>query len=234
MDGRPSGTALESPGRSSNGGEPKKTARAQRLEWLALQYPSPKRRPNIDDFSPDVYDRLARAFGARGIMETPARSSENGFMSSARSRVSSFARPFLFLYAFFFDSGMSPARAVATFLGCIAIGTAAVYIADRGWPLNIDPVLVLETTTVNSLVVPSKESAHAFIPGLLIGATTTAAVDELPADMKSSRFSMPLKLSSRRWRSAKRDGARSPPAQEACFGGLAWRSTPSWDGSSLR
>ena len=180
MDGSgEAGPRSEASGRSSNGGEPKKTARAQRLEWLALQYPSPKRRPNIDDFSPDVYDRLARAFRGAGYYGDARAIIRERLHVERQISGSSFARPFLFLYAFFFDSGMSPARAVATFLGCIAIGTAAVYIADRGWPPNIDPVLVLETTTVNSLVVPSKESAHAFIPGLLIGATTTAAVDEL-------------------------------------------------------
>jgi hypothetical protein len=93
----------------------------------------------------------------------------------------SFARPFLFLYALLFDSGMSPARAVATFLGCITIGTAAAYVADRGSSLlDIAPVLVLETSTVNSVVVQSGEQESVFVPGLLIGAAKTSAIDELP------------------------------------------------------
>ena len=169
----------KAPGLSPNAGEPKKTARAQRLEWLALQYPLPKRRPNIDDFSPDVYDRLARALRGVGYYgDARAITRERLHVERQVSGIS-FARPFLFLYALLFNSGMSPARAVLTFLVCIAIGTAAVYVADRGWPPNIDPVLVLETTTVNSLVVPSEESANSFVPGLLIGAAKTASRDEI-------------------------------------------------------
>jgi uncharacterized protein YjbI with pentapeptide repeats len=181
MDGSgEAGPRSEASGLSPNGGDPRKTPRAQRLEWLALQYPSPERRPNIEDFSPDVYDRLARAFRGAGYYGDARAITRERLHVERRISGISFARPFLFLYAFFFDSGMSPARAVATFLCCIAIGAAAVYVADRGLSHpRIDPVLVRETTTVNSLVVPSQESAHAFVPGLLIGATTTAAVDEL-------------------------------------------------------
>ena len=151
-DAAEAGSPSKAPNLSRDAGKPKKTARDQRLEWLTLQYPLPKRRPNIDDFSPDVYDRLARALRGVGYYgDARAITRERLHVQRQISGIS-FAWPFLFLYAFFFNSGMSPARAVATFLGCIAIGTAAAHIADRGWSQpHIDPVLVLETTTVNSL-----------------------------------------------------------------------------------
>jgi hypothetical protein len=41
-------------------------------------------------------------------------------------------------------------------------------------------VLVLETSTVNSLVVPSSDLDHSYVPGRLIGTTNTSAIDELP------------------------------------------------------
>ncbi len=157
------------------------TARAKRLRWLALQYSPPGRRPNIDDFSPDVYDRLARALRAAGYYGDARAIIRERLHVERQISGFVFARPFLFLYALLFDSGMSPARAMATFLGCVAIGWAGAYVADHGSPwLHIRPVLVLETSTVNSLVVPSRDLDHGFVPGLLIGAATSAVVNELP------------------------------------------------------
>jgi hypothetical protein len=155
--------------------------RARRLRWLALQYPPPERPPNIDDFSPDVYNRLALALRKAGYYADSRAVIRERLRVERQISGLSFARPFLSIYALLFDSGMSPARAVGTFLGFIAIGWAAAYVADHGstWA-HIDAVLELETSTVRSLVVPSNESENVVVPAILIGAAKSSAVDELP------------------------------------------------------
>ena len=157
------------------------SASANRLRWLDMQYQAPARTPNIDNYSPDVYDRLTRAFRAAGYYADARAVTRERLRVERRIAGTSFARPFQAAYALLFDSGLSPRRAIITFIGCISIGWAAAHVADHGsqW-LGLAPVLVIETNTVSSLAVPSGGTTHSFLPGLPIGTTGNAAGDELP------------------------------------------------------
>jgi hypothetical protein len=155
-------------------------ASRQRLQWLTRQYPRPGRQRNDTDYSPDAYERLTQAFRATGNY-ADARS-----ITRARLRIErqltgwSFTRPFRALYDWLFDSGQSPARAATTFIACVMFGWLATNIADHGSTLlGLKPVLMLETSTVNSLVVPGEKSPGTFRPGLLIASSKTAQFDEL-------------------------------------------------------
>ena len=73
-----------------------------------------------------------------------------------------------------------PARAVATFLCCIAIGTAAAYVADRGLLTRVSILCSCSRQRPSTRSSCRRVSQHTrFVPGLLIGAPTTSAVDEL-------------------------------------------------------
>ena len=140
-----------------------------RMQWLNLQYKT--RRPTRDEYLPEPYESLAKAFRLEGEYDEARRITSARLTIERKLNVHVMFRWLVWLYALCFDYGLSPLRAVVTFISCIAVGWAAVTVADAGFDqsrfdkslpgqmlgsLNIKippirPVLVVDANAVTSI-----------------------------------------------------------------------------------
>ena len=149
-----------------------------RLKWIAKQYE--RKRPGRHTYSPDAYEKITRYFRNEGRY-ADARRIASARLTIERDLLAFSAwRPFLRVFEVCFDYGLSPLRAVCTFLVILGVGWAGAAVADRGltWKppferwLNsagfytpaVQPVLMVTTSTVNSTIAPDRK--HKFIPAL--------------------------------------------------------------------
>ena len=152
-----------------------------RINWLSLQYPLPNRDPNFYAYNPDAYDRLARVFRTSGFYGDARAIIREKLRVERLVLKGPFTRPFLAIFAMLFDSGLSPKRALATYLVFVMLGGFATDVANGGYRwLNARSVLVLDTSTMSSLAVAASDSANEFRPGLLISEASKAATEEFP------------------------------------------------------
>lgn len=144
---------------------------APRLRWLALQYPGGK--PTAALFRPGPYDELAKYFRSQGLFDLARAITRRRIELERKLKTHWVLRPFLLLYNWLFDSGLSPEVALRTFFACLLVGWAAVSLADHGLNARpaasgyqralsflpkIDPVLVVQTSSVNSVVAVSGQT----------------------------------------------------------------------------
>jgi len=157
---------------------PGMSAWQRRLYWLNQRYPD--REPTAALYNSDTYDRLARYYRSVGESDNARRVANARINYDRRFRAPWLIHPFLWLYSVFFQNGLSPTRAIYTFLGCLALGWMAVIVADAGIPgTPIAPALVVETTSVNS-VVATEPRTHRRTPAFILGAPGTSVLAELP------------------------------------------------------
>ncbi len=164
---------------------------APRLRWLALQYPGGK--PTAALFRPGPYDELAKYFRGQGLFDLARSITRRRIELERRLKTHWVLQPFLLLYNWLFDSGLSPEVALRTFIACLLVGWAAVSVADHGLnarpaatgyqralPLlpKVDPVLVVQTSSVNSVVAVSGET-HRPTLGAPLQPTQAAALEEV-------------------------------------------------------
>jgi len=149
-----------------------------RLKWLRKQYSNDK--PNHKEYSPSAYERLSKYFRDEGLYDDARRVTIEQLTLERKFRTFGPWRPFVWLFGVCFDYGLSPLRAVTTFIVLIFVGWGAATVADQGlqwtppfepqlnragfWALQIDPVLEVTTSTVNSVATPDRR--FKFVPAL--------------------------------------------------------------------
>lgn len=144
-----------------------------RIGWLNLQYDRPK-RPKHWEYTPEPYECLTQAFRTAGFFVASKRIASRRYQLDCSLVTSPLYRPIIRLFGFFFDYGLSPPRAILTFLTCLCIGWLGVSVENgyhlksqviqvpTGWlgyhrvvktpDIGIaTPVLVVNTSTVNSV-----------------------------------------------------------------------------------
>jgi hypothetical protein len=155
-----------------------------RLTWLNLQYPD--RSPALAYFRPGAYDQLAQSFRMAGADEDARNIVSERLRLERQLTERGLIYPFRWLFDVLFMHGLSPVRALVVFIVGIMIGIGGVTVADQGStraieaiPLlsealnrlniptpHIDPVLMVETRTVNSSFIPAgKTRRPALLPG---------------------------------------------------------------------
>ena len=132
----------------------------RRIKWLDLQY-FDRDEPQMSEFTPGAYEQLVRTLNVDGSYEdarriASAKLTQETIVSAKLSRKIIWG-PFRLL----FDYGLSPTRAVCTFILCIAIGAAAAEVADTGvsWFGGIGKVLVVNTNPPETLIVDEGSTA---------------------------------------------------------------------------
>ncbi len=160
---RPTGTRqpeklLEAGGRSTvpSARATRKLRKARwqaRQDWLKRQYKGgqePTHRGSV--YNPQPYEQLIQAlhamgdsFSARKITSTKLnlerRLREEGWWAE---RARWLSVPFLWLYAVFFDNGLSTGRALATFFALWLAGALAAQVALTGFPVQLDGLVFLQ------------------------------------------------------------------------------------------
>ncbi|MEZ5773450.1 MAG: hypothetical protein R3D33_01695 [Hyphomicrobiaceae bacterium] len=138
-------------------------ARARRM-WLALQYPSGRATPGT--FLPQPFEQLASVLAAQGAGRD-ARSILSYKMRLESMGVSLLFKPIYWLYGLFFRYGLSPRRALLTFLLFILVGAVGAGLAAKR------DLLVLDAMPVTVAVTPEG-------PASLIADTRRAVVEDAP------------------------------------------------------
>lgn len=178
----------------------KRSIHSMRKTWLDRQYINPS-TPTADEFRPFPYEHLARYLRARGY-DTDARQTLSNKLS-LEHRLKTFVlfRPLMLLYRWGFEYGLSPQKAIGTFLAFLTVGWFGFLIADRGYIAEIprptlqallpvynllkdtkrEPVLMVATSTVNTTVVPTKgkEKKTEFAAGMTVSPTSESPPREL-------------------------------------------------------
>jgi hypothetical protein len=168
----------------------------QRLAWLALQYPA--RVPTRDAYRPDPYERMTRAFRGEGAHDDARRIASARLTLERRLRISVAFRPLIWVYALFYDYGLSPRRGIAVFGAFVVLGWGAATVADRGVDagsllpsamhqalsehglssLSIKPALIINTTPVTSVAVVDGHSGQT-VPALTRGGAAWSQTSEM-------------------------------------------------------
>jgi len=148
----------------------------RRLQWLDLQF-FDKEHPHSTEFTPGAYEQLAKTLRADGSDEdarkiTSAKLTRESVVSSKWSRKIIWG-----LFKLCFGYGFSPLKALTTFVLCIAVGSATVWIADsRG-------VLVANTSPPETMIF--KEGGGYSVHSV-IGKGETGLGDEPPCGKRIS------------------------------------------------
>jgi hypothetical protein len=155
---------------------------APRLRWLLRKFTDG--RPNKAEFSPEAYVQLVRILRSQGRFDE-ARVVASHRLDLERDYMTFWGfRPALWLFAVFFDYGLSTGRALLTFFLCLFLGWAGAEIADQGrLQLGGDPRMGLGRplrlrVEQNQLVIPNRLDwkPAAGLPILVIASTPVSAV----------------------------------------------------------
>lgn len=131
----------------------------RRVKWLEKQYTEVP--PNKDEYQPEPYQRLAQFYREDGRYDDADKITKKR-LDIEREHYSFFAYRWMhWAFGFFFEYGLSPRRALATFLGFILLGTGAVWIADS--PNRNPPRMVVNTTSVRGLAAVK---GQAYMPAM--------------------------------------------------------------------
>jgi hypothetical protein len=152
--------------------------------WLDRQYSNPK-RPYLDEFCPGVYDTLAKQLRENGYEEDAKAVLEEKFRIRWKVSAIWYTRPFWWMFDVFFSHGFSSARALCTMLVCIAVGSVSVrYANSDAWPWHHEPVLVVTTSTVNTLAITRSENGKEHVESIALAKPNTgqqaAPIGEVP------------------------------------------------------
>lgn len=130
---------------------------AARIDWLNRQYSGGKLSwRNAHEFSPGPFEQLIKCLRSMGLYDDARRVASCRLALESKYRTFFAWRPFLALYKFAFDYGLSTRRAVLTFALCILLGYVAVTYCDTVGAGNSNiPILVVTTSTASTLVVSS-------------------------------------------------------------------------------
>ncbi len=127
--------------------------------FLNRQYYDPK-HPYLDEFSPGVYDSLAKQLREDGREEDSRAVLSEKLRIQRKVSVPWYAVPFLWLYDLCFGHGFSAPRALITLGICLLVGTLGIRYADSStWPHPHQPLLVVATSTVNTLAVYNQDQS---------------------------------------------------------------------------
>ncbi|WP_162150291.1 hypothetical protein [Asticcacaulis sp. AC460] len=165
----------------------KRSIHAMRKNWLDKQYVI-KSQPTKDEIRPFPYEQLAKYLRARGYDTESRKILISKLKLEHRLKTFVLLRPVLLLYRWGFDYGLSPQRAIWTFLVFLFIGWLGFLIADRGYIAEIErpksanlvpvynvlkgtkrkPVMVIATSTVNTAIVSTRnETSEKFAAGMV-------------------------------------------------------------------
>lgn len=123
----------------------------QLLVWLKRRYDGSDRRWRPTTYTPQPFEHLAAVLRKQGELEAARKVTVQRLRAERRERGTSwrerawklFTRPFSWLFDRFFLFGLSPPRALGTFLLCWLLGAASVLMALH-LPPPESPVLVVE------------------------------------------------------------------------------------------
>lgn len=104
-----------------------------RLAWLNLQY-FDAQRPQTAEFTPGAYEQLVKTLNADGAYNDAHRIISSKLTLESRLNPNPLHKIAWGGFHWFFNYGLSPVRAVLTFIFCILLGSAATYVADKGLP----------------------------------------------------------------------------------------------------
>lgn len=128
-----------------------------RLDWLNLQY---KEGPTVETYTPEPYEQLTKTFRSAGFYDDARKIVSRRLALERRLVTSPLLRFLPWLFGTLFDYGLSPIRAISTFLVCIVIGSIGVGVADYGRSsLNLKPAMVIEAHTVNTTADKDKRES---------------------------------------------------------------------------
>jgi hypothetical protein len=173
--------------------QPSKTP--ARISWLRQQFLN--RKPTKHEYRADPYVRLAASYQAVGAYDEAQAVIREKLRIERRVKHPVLLRPFLWAYDHLFDHGLTPSRAMVVFLSFLLLGWGATYIADYGVrtqipkalltedapfhnylpkALEIQPVLVIDATTVNSVAVMD-HAGHAMAADFIRAAGGDGPID---------------------------------------------------------
>jgi len=111
-----------------------------RENWLNLQYKD--FRPNALEYRPGPYERLARYYRDEGFYEDAQNITSVRLTLERKKKAFVLFKPVIWVYWLCFNYGLSPVRAITTFIVCCAIGWGGAYAANYGINYNFDTPVV--------------------------------------------------------------------------------------------
>jgi len=146
---------------------------AQHIAWLNLHYKDPE-HPTQDEFTPSAYDALAKLLRDEGY-ETESKKVLAAKLTVKR-KVSTpwYAMPGWWVYHRLFGYGLSPLNPFATMVTLLLFGWGAAWVADHDlpWLWHHEHVLVVTTSTVNTLAVEDPETGKELTTAVEYGGKT--------------------------------------------------------------
>jgi hypothetical protein len=158
-----------------------------RQDWLDRQY-FDKDHPQRAEFTPGAYQQLVKTLNSDGLYDE-AREISSAKLTQENSVSDKISRKvFWWLFKFGFGYGLSPPKAVRTFVFFLILGSLSAWIAGEGIPWlplfrlqPIKPVLFLNTTPPQTMIVEEKGSKFSIHP-LKAADKTAVHMDEVPCD----------------------------------------------------
>jgi hypothetical protein len=154
-----------------------------RALWLRKQYFNGVKPSADNGFSPDAYEQVVLGMNVTGSYEDARRISSIQLTRNSDHDQRNL-KPFWVAFRVLFDYGFSVRRAVITFSVCLAIGTAAAWIADYGF-LGMGRVLVVNMSPPESRLVWDSNSA-------MVQAISSHPGETIPQDVPCGRRIYPL------------------------------------------
>lgn len=158
-----------------------------REDWLDRQY-FDKNHPQRAEFTPGAYQQLVKTLNSDGLYDearkiSSAKLTQENLVSDKMSR-----KFFWWLFQIGFGYGLSPSKAVRTFILFLILGSLCAWVADEGIPWlplfrlqAVKPVLFLNTNPPQTMIVEEEGSKFSIHP---LKAADKAAVhmDEVPCE----------------------------------------------------